>query len=51
MVLRPRVDLIQLQEDKMLPHKVAKLAYDEALRRHIPYDFKMNFHDSTDMFC
>lgn len=51
MVLRPRADLPQLQRDNMLPHKVAKLAYDEALKRHIPYDFKMNFYDSTAMFC
>ncbi|MDN3654803.1 YiiX/YebB-like N1pC/P60 family cysteine hydrolase [Ferruginibacter paludis] len=51
MVLRPRADLRQLQEDKMVPQKAAKLAYDEALSRHIPYDFKMNFYDSTAMFC
>jgi hypothetical protein len=51
MVLRPREDLSQLQKNKMLPHEAAKLAYNEALSRHIPYDFKMNFHDSTAMFC
>ena len=51
MVLRPRADLPQLKQHPMLPHIAAKLAYDEALKRHIPYDFKMNFHDSTAMFC
>ena len=51
MVLRPRADLPQLRMDAMLPHKAAKLAYNEAMKRHIPYDFKMNFHDSTAMFC
>ena len=51
MVLRPRADLAQLQKDPMLPHKAAKLAYEEALNRHIPYDFKMNFYDSTALFC
>ncbi|MBC7687460.1 MAG: hypothetical protein H7211_04700 [Aquabacterium sp.] len=51
MVLRPRADLPLLQHDAMLPQKAAKLAYDEAKKRHIPYDFKMNFHDSSAMFC
>ena len=51
MVLRPRSDLDQLIEDPMLPQKAAKAAYDESQARHIPYDFKMNFHDSTAMFC
>ena len=51
MVLRPRADLPQLKSDPMLPHKAAKLAYEEALSRHIPYDFKMNFYDSSALFC
>ena len=51
MVLRPRADLPQLKNDPMLPHKAAKLAYEEALSRHIPYDFKMNFYDSSALFC
>lgn len=51
MVLRPKFDLPELQSDPQLPQKAAKLAYDEAQDRHIPYDFKMNFHDSTAMFC
>ncbi len=51
MVLRPRADLPELRQNAMLPHIAAKLVYDEASKRHIPYDFKMNFHDSTAMFC
>jgi Permuted papain-like amidase enzyme, YaeF/YiiX, C92 family len=51
MVLRPRADLPALKNDPMLPHKAAKLAYEAALSRHIPYDFKMNFYDSTALFC
>lgn len=51
MVLRPRADLPALKADPLLPHKAAKYAYDEAMKRHIPYDFKMNFYDSTALFC
>lgn len=51
MVLRPRADLPELLENPQLPQQAAKFAYDESLSRHIPYDFKMNFHDSTTMFC
>jgi len=51
MVLRPRADLPQLKADPLLPHKAAKLAYNKALQQHIPYDFKMNFYDSSAMFC
>jgi Permuted papain-like amidase enzyme, YaeF/YiiX, C92 family len=51
MVLRPRADLLQLKADPLLPHKAAKLAYAKALQHHIPYDFKMNFYDSSSMFC
>ena len=51
MVLRPRSDLLQLKADPLLPHKAARSMYLRALARHIPYDFKMNFNDSTAMFC
>jgi hypothetical protein len=51
MVLRARADLPSLVADPLLPHKAAKAAYNEALSRHIPYDFKMDFHDSTALFC
>lgn len=51
MVLRLRNDLPVMKTDSLLPHKAAKAAYDEAQSRHISYDFKMNFYDSSAMFC
>lgn len=51
MVLRLRADLPQMVADPMLPQKAAKAMYEKAMGKHIPYDFKMNFHDSTAMFC
>jgi hypothetical protein len=51
MVLRPHSNLQAIQQNPMLPHIAAKFAYDEAAKRHIPYDFKMNFYDSSAMFC
>lgn len=51
MVLRLRADLPAMQANPMLPQEAAKAAYDAALSRHIPYDFKMNFNDSSAMFC
>lgn len=51
MVLRPRQDLPEIQKDPMIPHKAAKSAFQEAQKRHIPYDFKMDFYDPEAMFC
>lgn len=51
MVLRLRRDLPVMEQDSMLPQKAAQFMFDEALRRHIPYDFKMNFYDSSALFC
>ena len=51
MVMRPRADLPAMIANPMLPQKAARRAYEAALARHIPYDFKMNFHDSSAMFC
>jgi Permuted papain-like amidase enzyme, YaeF/YiiX, C92 family len=51
MVMRPKFNLPMLEADSMLPHKAAKYMFDEAQKRHIPYDFKMNFYDTTEMFC
>jgi hypothetical protein len=51
MVMRPRFNLPLLEADPMLPQKAAKFMFDEARKRHIPYDFKMNFNDTTEMFC
>lgn len=51
MILRPRQNLPSLQQSQQLPQVAAKSAYDDAQSRHIPYDFKMNFHDSSALFC
>jgi len=51
MVLRPRADLPQVLNNPMLPHQSAQIALEETKRRHIPYDFKMDFYDSAAMFC
>lgn len=51
MVMRPRTDLPLIKQDPMLPQKAAADMYREAAKRHIPYDFKMNFRDTTEMFC
>jgi len=51
MVMRPRADLPLMLADPLLPQKAAKKMFDEAGKRHIPYDFKMNFHDSSALFC
>lgn len=51
MVLRPRHDLPEIKENPMTPHIAAKFMFEEAQKRHIPYDFKMNFFDPEAMFC
>jgi hypothetical protein len=51
MVMRPRADLPAMMADPMLPQKAAKHMYDVAGKKHFPYDFKMNFNDTTEMFC
>lgn len=51
MVMRPKAALPQLVKDPFLPQQAARLAYEEALSRHIPYDFKMDFNDSSALFC
>lgn len=51
MVLRLRADHPLLKKDPMLPHRAAKWAFDEARRRHIPYDFAMDYKDPSEMFC
>ncbi len=51
MVMRPRADLPVMIADSMLPQKAAKYMFEEAGKKHFPYDFKMNFNDTTEMFC
>lgn len=51
MVLRLRSDLPQLIADPMLPHKAASAMLEDALTKHIPYDFAMDFADDGRLFC
>jgi len=51
MVLRLRADLLRLVADPMLPHQAAASALEEAMARHIPYDFEMNYRDHAKQFC
>ena len=51
MVMRPRADLPLMLADSMLPQEAAKRMFNEAGKRHIRYDFKMNFNDTLEMFC
>ena len=51
MVMRPRANLPVMLADSMLPQRAAKIMFDEAAKRHIRYDFKMNFIDTIEMFC
>lgn len=51
MLMRLRFNLPAMFKDSLLPHKAASAMYAAAQQRHIPYDFKMNFFDSTALFC
>jgi hypothetical protein len=51
MVMRVRADHPLLLKDPMLPHRAAKMAYDEVRNRHIPYDFAMDFKEPSKQFC
>lgn len=51
LVLRLRADLPAIAADPMLPHKAATAALAVSLRRHIPYDFEMNYRDHGAQFC
>ncbi len=51
MVMRPRADLPQMIENPMLPYEASSYIYNESEIRHIPYDFKMDYYDSSAMFC
>ncbi len=51
MLLRPRADLPQLIEDPMIPHKAALLAFNNATKAHIPYDFEMDYREHSKLFC
>jgi Permuted papain-like amidase enzyme, YaeF/YiiX, C92 family len=51
MLLRPRADLPALRADPMLPHRAASAMMDRARAGHIPYDFAMDYHDPSRLFC
>lgn len=51
MVLRLRPDLPALIADPSLPHRAASYLLERGKRQHIPYDFQMDFTDSTRLFC
>lgn len=51
MVMRPRFDLSELKLNPMLPHEASEYMFNVSQTNHIPYDFKMDYHDSSAMFC
>lgn len=51
MVLRLRYDLPVLLHDPLLPHRSACVMLQGALDQHIPYDFSMDYADTTELFC
>lgn len=51
MAMRVRADHPLLIKDPMLPHRAAKMAYDEVKKRHIPYDFAMDYKEPSKQFC
>ncbi len=51
MVLRVRSDHPLLIKDPLIPHRAAKMAYDEAGKQHIPYDFEMDYNEPSKRFC
>lgn len=51
MVMRPRFDLPEIKVNSMLPYEASEYMFNESQKRHIPYDFKMDYHDASAMFC
>jgi hypothetical protein len=51
MVLRLRHDLPAVISDPQMPHKAASRALTDGTNRHIPYDFEMDYRDSSKLFC
>lgn len=51
LVLRPRADLPALVRDPMLAHRAASAMLARARKGHIPYDFAMDYHDPSRLFC
>lgn len=51
MVLRLRHDLPALQKNPLLPGQAAEGMLARAQNRHYPYDFPMDYSDSSKLFC
>jgi hypothetical protein len=51
LVLRLRHDLPAVRKDPWLPHRAADDALAAARSAHIPYDFAMDYRDTTALFC
>lgn len=51
LLLRPRADLPAMVADGLRPHRAAVAALTEVQRRHIPYDFAMDYRDPRAQFC
>lgn len=51
MLLRPRHDLPQIEDDPELPHVAASRALARAHRNQVPYDFEMDYTDPERLFC
>lgn len=51
MVLRLRSDLPAMLLDPLLPHRSASAMLRRAVSQHIPYDFSMDYADTTRLFC
>ncbi len=51
LVLRLRHDLPAVRKDPLLPHRAAGDAVAAARSAHIPYDFAMDYRDTTALFC
>lgn len=51
MLLRPREDLPELEEDPLAPHVAASRALARAHNGHVPYDFEMDYDDPSALFC
>lgn len=51
MILRLRSNLPPLLNDPLLPHRAAAAMLQCVGSEHIPYDFSMNYNDTTKIFC
>jgi len=49
--MRPRFDLPEVKSNPMLPYEASSYIFNESQEKHIPYDFKMDYFDSSAMFC